>query len=187
MRLLSGLVAAALLSACAPASDAPLSDDDVRALRGEVEAAVAGLTAAMNAHDGAAVVSFYSDAADFLYVACTSFIQGGRTFAETVQPYYRNNPEVTFEQNVVSTRVLADGVAVVSLVGGSSDGPPLFWTQVWERGEDGRWVIVREHESWPGCSDPPAAHPMTGLPEEVGAEGAGAEEPPPAEAPGGEG
>jgi len=154
------LLLALVVAACTPTSDA-LTEEARQAVAAQVTQAVAELTAAMNAHDGDAVMGFYSGAPDFVYLGCTEYIRGGEAFAEMAAPFYAANPDVTIQQEIESLRVVGPEVAVVSLRGGQPDGPPLFWTQVWERGDEGRWIITVEHESWPGCPEPRGPHPLT--------------------------
>jgi len=162
-RLPGACSVALLCAACTPAP-AAFTDQDRQAVSQEVRAAVEQLTEAMNAHDGDRVVSFYPGVPDFVYLGCTDYQIGGQSFAARVAPYYRANPDVTFEQRIVSLRVLGANAAVVSLRGRSTVAPNLFWTQVWERGEEGDWGVIVEHESWPGCSEPSAGHPPMGEP-----------------------
>ncbi|OGU05039.1 MAG: hypothetical protein A2W29_10455 [Gemmatimonadetes bacterium RBG_16_66_8] len=146
-------------AACAPAST-PLTDAGREAVTNEVKAVLAELTSAMNSRDGEAVVSFYSDSPDFLYLGCTDFLIGGATFRQMVTPYYGPARDVTFEQRIVSIQALSPTVAVVSQRGSSTEAEALFWTQVLVK-RDGRWVITQEHESWPGCNPPREPHPFT--------------------------
>ena len=166
-RLSQALLAVLLVAACS-SDPADFTDEHRRAVGNEVRTAVAALTDAMNAHDGERVVSFYVPEPDFVYVGCTDVQIGGVSFARRVKPYYAANPDVLFEQSIVSLRVLAPDAAVVSLRGGSTHAPSLFLTQVWERTDEGGWGISVEHESWPGCSEPAEAHPFTGAPDSLG-------------------
>ncbi len=118
------------------------------------------LIQAKNAHDPDRVTSFYSDAPDFLALTCTSYIAGGGTFKARIRPTFGARRGTTFEQQVVAVQVLSPTVAVVSLEGGSSRAPALFWTRVVVK-DEGRWVISYEHQAWPGCGEPPAPHPFT--------------------------
>ena len=63
-----------------------------------------------------------------------------------------------FEQELLSIQILTPTVAVAALRGHSTEAEALFWTEVLQKGEDGRWLITYEHESWPGCSVPTGAH-----------------------------
>jgi len=166
----SCLLPVMVVAACTPTSDR-FTEEARQAVAAQVAQAVAELTAAMNAHDGDAVVGFYSGGPDFVYLGCTEYIQGGEAFAEMVSPFYAANSEVTIQQEIVSLRVVGPGAAVVSLRGGQPEGPALFWTQTWERSDDGRWIITLEHESWPGCPEPRGPHPLTGAGEPGSTEG----------------
>lgn len=164
------LPASLLLAACT--AGAPASGDvDPAAIASEITSAVAGLTEAMNAGDADALLAFYSSADDFAYLGCTEYILGGQSFARLVGPYYRPDLGEVFEQEIVQLQVLGPDAAVASLRGGSSSAENLFWTQVWRR-EGSRWVISLEHESWPGCDEPAAPHPLM-LPPDTGAAGSG--------------
>jgi ketosteroid isomerase-like protein len=120
------------------------------------------LTAAMNSHDPDSVLSFYLDSDEFVYVGCTDLMFGRDTYSTLVAPYYRNSTDVTFQQEILEIQVLNRTAAVVTLRGSSTEAPSLFWTEVLVRQDDGRWTIAHEHESWPGCDEPPALHP-TGM------------------------
>ena len=163
------LPAVCIMTACT-ASATPFTDEDRTAVAAEIAGQVAGLTEAMNAGDAERVMGFYSGDADFVYLGCTNHIMGGEIFRQVVSPSYLANAGTVFQQEVVATQVLGPDAAVVSLRGGSSTAPYLFWTQTWQRGEDG-WVVTLEHESWPGCPEPRQPHPFTSGPEVGGTEG----------------
>jgi len=118
------------------------------------------LLEAMNAHDPDRVVSFYTDAPEFLALTCTSYISGGTTFKALVGPTYGPRRGATFEHRVVRAQALSPTAAVATLSGNSSKVPALFWTRILVK-EEGRWLITYEHQSWPGCSEPRAPHPFT--------------------------
>jgi hypothetical protein len=69
------------------------------------------------------------------------------------------------EQAVLFVQVLSPTVAVATLRGSSTEANALFWTEVLQKSEDGRWLITYEHESWPDCSTPRGPH--------IGTEGMG--------------
>ena len=152
--LLSALLLAA---ACTPAG-APTSGPERDEAAEEIGSANMALIGALNAHDADSILSFYDSTASFTYLGCTSMLQGGHTFAGIVRGYHKMRPDVTWEVGISSLDVLDADVAVVSLQG-ESDSLQLFTTRVWKRGEDGRWRVAYEHESWPGCSPPRAPHP----------------------------
>ena len=154
------LGSALLLIACASGPDARPSLDDA-ALMEEIQETLTGLTEAMNAHDPDAVMGFYRQSEEFVYLGCTSFLLGFDTFSSRVRPYYSAHPEVTFHQEIVQTEILSPTAAVVALRGGSSEAEALFWTEVLVRADDGRWLITYEHESWPGCPPPSGPHVLT--------------------------
>ena len=144
-------------AACAPGSGS-LSQEDVAAITQEVTEAVAGLTEAMNAHDPDRVFAFYRQDEEFFYLGCTSPMVGWGTFSPRVASYYLAAGEVRFDREVVWTQVLSPDVAVVSLKGSSTEAPALFWTEVLQKGANGRWLVTYEHESWPGCPVPRGPH-----------------------------
>ena len=146
-----------LAAACAPA---PFTDTDRAAVASEVTDALTELTEAMNRHDPEAVVSFYAEDPDFLYLGCTDYVTGGATFRQMAGPYYHPDSEVVFEQQIVSIQVMSPTAVTVAQTGSSTDSEALFWTQVLTK-RDGSWIITYEHESWPGCNPPSAPHPMT--------------------------
>jgi ketosteroid isomerase-like protein len=131
---------------------------DETALIEEVLETLAGLTEAMNAHDPDEVFRFYRQTDDFFYLGCTDILYGWGTFAVRVEPYYTFNTDVSFEKEVLSVQILSPTVAVAALRGSSTEAEALFWTEVLQKGEDGRWLITHEHESWPGCPVPRGAH-----------------------------
>ena len=163
------LGSALLLIACASGPDARPSLDDA-ALMEEIQETLTGLTEAMNAHDPDLVFSFYRQDPSFLYLGCTNILFGWDTFATRVGPYYTANTEVTFQQEILNIQILSPTVAVATMRGSSTEDAALFWTEVLQRNEAGRWLITYEHESWPGCSVPRGPH--------MGTEGEGGATPP---------
>ncbi|HSG09900.1 MAG TPA: SgcJ/EcaC family oxidoreductase [Longimicrobiales bacterium] len=150
-------------AACTPA--APSLSDDVRATAlAEVRATTDSLAAAMNAHDSPRFQAFFALDATFAYVSCTEFLVGGGTFADITAAYDMAHADVTVEMGVVTARILAPDAAVVGIQSRSSDpnaSNPILTTNVMHKGEDGRWRVVHQHQSWPDCSPPTAPHPMT--------------------------
>lgn len=157
VRLLPALLLAA---ACAPAP-ATLTDAARAAAAEEVRAATFALQDALNAHEPEAILAFYRLDGDFTYVGCTNYMFGGDLFGTIVGTYHQQNPDVVYDLAVQSLQVLAPDVAVVSLQGTGGQVMKLFVTRALRRDDAGRWVIVHEHESWPGCSDPTPPHPGT--------------------------
>jgi len=137
---------------------AVLTQEEVAVLTQEVAETLAGLTEAMNSHDPERVFSFYRQDESFFYLGCTDILFGWGTFSSRVGPYYTRSTDVIFEQELLSIQILTPTVAVVALRGHSTEAEALFWTEVLQKGEDGRWLITYEHESWPGCSVPTGAH-----------------------------
>jgi hypothetical protein len=154
------------VSACGPVSEES-DQSQLDTLRAEVQKTLSDLTEAMNQHDPDAIFRYYRSGEEFLYLGCTDVLLGWRAFSIRVGSYYRANPDVTFQQEVIRIQVLSPSVAVAALRGSSSDAEALFWTQVLVK-EDGEWRITYEHESWPGCSPPPVAHPFTVPSDSVG-------------------
>ncbi len=146
-----------LFGACA---DATLTDADRQAVVAEVTTVMTEFLEAKNAHEPDRVVSFYSDAPEFVALTCTSYVTGGTTFKSMIGPLHGPRRGTTFEQRVNAVQVISPTAAIVSLEGSTSRAPALFWTRVLVK-QDGRWLITYEHQSWPGCSDPPAPHPYT--------------------------
>jgi hypothetical protein len=136
----------------------PLSPEDVSSLETEVANALEGLTEAMNAHDPELVFSFYRQDESFFYLGCTDVLFGWGTFSSRVGPYYANNPDVTFQRELLTLEILSPSTAVAALRGSSTEAEALFWTEVLKKGEDGGWLITYEHESWPDCSTPRGPH-----------------------------
>jgi ketosteroid isomerase-like protein len=157
---LSTLILVAVLSACA-SEPGPGPAFDEASLTQEVMETLAEVTEAMNAHDPDRLFSHYRQAPSFFYLGCTEILYGWDTFSSRVRPYYRRNTDVTFQQEVLSVQILAPTVAVAAMQGSSTRAPALFWTEVLQKGEDGRWLITYEHESWPGCPVPRGPHPGT--------------------------
>lgn len=159
-----------LAAACTPSAP-PRPGFDGEVIASEVRAASLALVEAMNAHTPDSILAFYALDDDFTYVGCTNFMFGPETFAGVVRGYHSANPEVRYDMAVQGVRVLGPDAAVVSLQGTSSPDLVLFTTRVVSRDDDGRWRVVWEHESWPGCPAPTAPHPGT-VPEDT-AGGAG--------------
>jgi ketosteroid isomerase-like protein len=152
--------------ACA-ADSTTLSEAERRAVASEVTGVMDELLEAMNARDADGVASHYTDAPEFLALTCTSYINGGRTFKALTGPTYGPRTGATFEHRVVAVQALSPTAAVVSLSGGSTRAPALFWTRLLVK-ESGRWLITYEHQSWPGCSEPRAPHPFTSAVDSAG-------------------
>lgn len=152
--LMLGTLAA---GACRPAAP-ELTDRQRHAIAQEVNQAVDGLFAALNAHDADRVLSHYVDGEDVAYVGTVSLTTGREVLASMVRQYQARHPEATFSHRIVHTQVLSPTVAVVFSEGSSSQAEHLAWTHVLVRGEEGRWLIAYEHEAWPGAS-PPSRHP----------------------------
>lgn len=148
------------LGACAPEPSA-FTQEEKAAIAQEVEETLGQLTEAMNSHDQERIFGHFMQSEEFLYLGCTSFLLGFETFSSRIGPFYADNPEVTFQQEVVRIQVLSPAVAVAALRGGSTEAEALFWTEVLVRDEGGQWLIAHEHESWPGCPPPSGAHPLT--------------------------
>jgi ketosteroid isomerase-like protein len=146
-----------VMAACASGSDASPSFDEASLVE-EVRETLTGLTEAMNAHDPDLVFSFYRQDPSFFYLGCTDVLFGWDTFASRVGPYYRMNTDVTFQQEILNIQILSPTVAVAAMRGSSTEAPALFWTEVLQEDETGRWLITHEHESWPGCSVPRGPH-----------------------------
>ncbi|MDH5588636.1 MAG: SgcJ/EcaC family oxidoreductase [Gemmatimonadota bacterium] len=160
-RSIFALTLAALTVAGCDSPGAYPSREGRDAIVAEVTGVMQDLTRAMNAHDAEEVLAFYGRTEDFTYLGCTEFILGGSAFAGTVAPFYAAHPEVVFEQEIVGVQVAGPDAAVVTQRGASSEAGALFWTRLVLRGEDGRWRIAMEHESWPGCEEPRGPHPFT--------------------------
>jgi len=166
-RALVIVILAGLSAAC---SSQPVSrpEFDEGALTEEVLETVDGLTEAMNSRDPDRVFGFYRQDETFFYMGCTSSMAGWGTFAPRVASYYRTSREVAFQREVLSTQILSATTAVVAMRGSSTEAEALFWTEVLQKGEDGRWLVTYEHESWPGCSVPSGPHIGTEGGEDVG-------------------
>lgn len=167
------LVVAPMAGACT-SEPSPMSGSQELALTEEVEATLQGLTEAMNAHDPDLVFSFYRQDESFYYLGCTSVLFGWGTFSSRVRPFYQTRSDLTFQREILSIQILEPTVAVAALRGSSSEAEHLFWTQILQKGPDGRWRVTHEHESWPGCPVPRGPH--------MGTEGMPGDEMPPAEA-----
>ncbi|MBT8396575.1 MAG: SgcJ/EcaC family oxidoreductase [Gemmatimonadetes bacterium] len=149
----------ALHGACTPPSPQALTETQRESLQTEVRAVVSELTAAMNSHDPDRLFSLYRESEDFVYMGCTDPLFGFESFSARVGPYYRANPDVVFQQEILQLQILSATSAVVTLQGASTEADALFWTEVLVREDDGRWLIAHEHESWPGCPGPKPLHP----------------------------
>jgi ketosteroid isomerase-like protein len=151
------LFGASLLFACTAPPPAGEDYDEAAIVRAVTEA-MDGLTEAMNSHDPDQVFSYYRQDESFFYLGCTDILFGWETFATRVAPFYQFNSEVTFQRELLSIQVLSPTTAVAALRGSSSEAPVLFWTEVLQKNDAGRWLITYEHESWPGCSAPRGPH-----------------------------
>ena len=161
------LFPALVLSAACTSEPAAMTAAREAELKEEVASALQDLTDAMNAHDPELVFSHYRQDESFYYLGCTSVLYGWGTFSSRVRPYYQAGRDVTFQREILSIQILSPRVAVAALRGGSTEAEHLFWTQVLQKGEDGRWLVTHEHESWPGCRVPRGPHlGTTGMPGE---------------------
>lgn len=147
----------ALAVGCGPQTEASAAFEEP-ALIQEVLETLERFTEAMNSHDPERVFSFYRQDPTFFFLGCTDILYGWDAFASRVGPYYQFNTDVTFEQEVLSVQILSPTVAVAALRGSSTEAEALFWTEVLQRQDDGRWLITHEHESWPGCPVPRGPH-----------------------------
>lgn len=155
----AALLLTGALAAC-QASPATLTDAQRSTAEEEVRDAVSALMADMNAHDSDAVLGHYEHSEDFSYAGVSDILLGWEGFAGTVSPWYGSHEDVSFSYEIVQVRVLAGDVALAVLKGSSTEAPSLVWTEVLKKDGDGRWLIVHEHESWPGAAAPPPPHPM---------------------------
>jgi len=164
------LVIVTLAGLSAACSSQPVSrpEFDEAALAEEVLETLDGLTQAMSSGDPDRVFGFYRQDERFFYMGCTSSMAGWSTFAPRVASYYRTSRELTFQREVLSAQILSATTAVVAMRGSSTEAEALFWTEVLQKGEDGRWLVTYEHESWPGCSVPSGPHIGTEGGEDVG-------------------
>jgi ketosteroid isomerase-like protein len=164
------LMCAAMTVACTRGPEVQGNFDEATLVQ-EVTETLADLTEAMNSHDPDRIFAFYRQDERFFYLGCTDVLFGWSTFASRVEPYYTSNPDVTFDQEVLSVQILSSTVAVAALRGNSTEASALFWTEVLQKDESGRWLVTYEHESWPGCSVPRGPH--------MGTEGVEGVAPPP--------
>ncbi|MFO8175610.1 MAG: nuclear transport factor 2 family protein [Longimicrobiales bacterium] len=146
-----------LFGACTP-EPGPMTGAREATVKAEVAEALTGLTEAMNARDPEAVFAFYRQDESFYYLGCTSVLFGWQTFSSRVRPYYSTRTDLGIQREILWIQVLHPTVAVAALRGSSSEAEALFWTQVLRKGEDGRWLVTYEHESWPGCPTPRGPH-----------------------------
>ncbi|MCJ7629825.1 MAG: nuclear transport factor 2 family protein [Longimicrobiales bacterium] len=164
--VLLAILAVPLAVACNPQPE-PFTQAEKDVLAVEVRETLAGLTEAMNNHDPDAVMAYFRQNEEFLYLGCTYSMLGWETFSPRVWSYTVANPQVTFQRDVVRIQVLSPTAAVAMLQGASTEAEALFWTEVLVK-EDGAWVIAHEHESWPGCPQPINPHPFTTMEEVSG-------------------
>jgi uncharacterized protein (TIGR02246 family) len=158
--ILSLLLVAACQQDRIPAEQSsPASGEmEVREAEAEVREAVEQLTEAMNARDAHRVLAFYRQSREFIFLGCTDLMFGSEMFSRVLGPFWESRPDAPFEREVLQIQVLSPETAVVTLQGGSKTGSALFWTQVLVREADGRWLVTHEHQSWPGCREPPPLH-----------------------------
>lgn len=163
MRSSTLLVLSVLASACAPPVPT-LTDAERERVTTEVRAVTDSVTAAMDAHDVDALLGFFDLTPGFVNASCTEFLFGGDLFASITRSYHAGRKDVVFDIRVVSIEVQGPGAATVVLQTESSDpraSNPILTTRAMSRGAGGRWRIVSQHQSWPGCASPRPAHPMT--------------------------
>lgn len=158
-----------LAAACAPGASPAAQAGSADPLKLEVAAAVNAVTdsiaEAMNVHDADRILAFYDPSPDFVYVSCTDVLVGGEMFANITRSLHVQRKGVTYDITPAGTTVLGPDAAVVALRTESSDtlaSNPVFTTRVLSKGADGRWRVVYQHQSWPGCKAPRPPHPLTG-------------------------
>lgn len=170
MRPQAALLLPALVMACTPPA-ANLDDRASQEVAAAVDAVTDSLTAAMNAHDADRILAFFDLGPDFVYVGCTDVIFGGEMFGNITRSLHGQRKGVTYDATPVGTTVLGPDAAVVALRTESSDtltSNPVFTTRALSKGADGKWRIVYQHQSWPGCKSPRPPHPLTAAsPEEL--------------------
>ena len=147
------------LSACRPSSPGG-APTDPEAVESEVRAASLAGVDALNAHDADRILGFYRLDDTFTQVACTAVRSGGPAFANLTRALHTQFKDVFYDMTCVRVQHLGPDAAAVALQGTMLD--PLFVTRVLRKEADGRWLVVYEHESWPGCPSPVAPHPGTG-------------------------
>lgn len=146
---LAAVVAAA---ACGPQQS--LTEEQRGAMEDEVAVFVDSLFAAMNAHDVDAIAAHYDRTEAFTYVGCTSIRTGFESLERVMQAYYTANPDVSFDHEVATTRILDRQGAVATVTAATGDDVTLYWSFVLRRSVSGEWRITYEHESWPECPAP---------------------------------
>ena len=144
------------VAACGPQQS--LTEEQRGALEGEVAVFVDSLFAAMNAHDVDAIAAHYDQTEAFTYVGCTSIRTGFESLRRVMEAYYPANPDVSFEHDVATTRILDRQDAVATVTATTGDDVTLYWSFVLRRSDAGEWRITHEHESWPECPAP-RSHP----------------------------
>ena len=152
------------LVACRPAQ-MPETASQADSAEAEVRKAVEQLTEAMNARDADRVLAFYQESREFVFLGCTDLMFGSDIFSRVLSPYWESLTGPPVEREILRVQVLTPETAVVTLQGGSQTASALFSTQVLVRGEDGRWLIAHEHQSWPGCREAPPLHSTGSLEE----------------------
>lgn len=151
-----GVVALSTFQAGCTTGD--LTEDQRAGVAEEVESFVASLFGAMNDHDVDAIVSHYDGSAEFIYVGCTSVRAGFQSLERVMRAWSRTNEDVTFDHEILGTRVLDRRTAAVVVQAVTSDQNVLFWTYVVKRDADG-WHVAHEHESWSDCPEARGPHP----------------------------
>lgn len=146
------------LAACAPAAQTSFTEAQRALAEAEVREAVAQLTAAFNAQDPDQVFSHYRDSPEFVLLGCTDLMFGWEFFTRVLRPYLESPRQESLEREVLRIQVLNPETAVVTLQGGSADGPHLFWTQLLVREGVGHWLVAHEHQSWSDCREPARVH-----------------------------
>lgn len=161
-----------LAAACAPSTSPPTQAGSADPVKEEVAAAVSAvtdsITAAMNAHDADRILAFFDPGPDFVYVSCTDVVFGGEMFANITRSLHAQRKGVTYDITPIGTTVLGPDAAVVALRTESTDtlaSNPVFTTRALSKGTDGKWRIVYQHQSWPGCKPPRPPHPGASLEE----------------------
>lgn len=151
------------LGACGGASDVP-DVIDSELVVAEMNATVGALIEAMNDHDAERVLSFYAREDGYAHIGCTSVDLGFEQNAAIIRLFNRSSTDVTFDMEIVDTRVLTPASGVVLLRGKTTDADVLLWTLVFVKNAKGDWKLVHEHESWPDCPAPGGPHPYTSGP-----------------------
>lgn len=148
----------ALTSGACAGPGGELTQEQSQAIQDEVMVTLLDFVDALNAHDADLVLSYYTPSPELVRVGCTNASEGFEGVSGRIRTFHDLDKDLVFEMSVLDVLPLSTTSAEATMGGRTTATPGLFWSLAMVKQPDGRWLIAHEHQSWPGCSAPPAPH-----------------------------